>query len=72
MAVYFCAWCDRYVDDDWYPCEEIDGELVCPRCVEEKETPDEEIHRINKELSEMKDKSLNCNKGSKLWISLTD
>jgi len=38
MAIYYCHWCDRYVDDDYFPCEELDGELVCPRCIEEKET----------------------------------
>ena len=58
MSIYYCQHCDRYVDNDWHPCEEIDGQPVCPRCIEEKETPDQEIHRINKELDEMRIRSM--------------
>lgn len=36
MAVYFCQECDCYLDNDWYPCEVIKGQLVCPDCYEEK------------------------------------
>ena len=55
MSIYYCQHCDRYVDNDQFPGEPRDGELVCPRCFE---TPDEEIHRINKELAEMRVRSM--------------
>ena len=35
MAVYNCPDCDQYIDDDYHPCTDIDGDLYCPACVEE-------------------------------------
>lgn len=35
MAIYLCHECDEFIDDDWDPCTEVNGELVCPACVEE-------------------------------------
>ena len=35
MAVYLCIDCDQYIDDDWHPGEDVEGELICPACVEE-------------------------------------
>ena len=37
MSVYYCQECDRYVDNDWQPCEEYEGELICPSCFEDLE-----------------------------------
>ena len=42
MAVYYCQECDSYVDDDWHPCQEVKGELVCPDCYEEMQEEEEE------------------------------
>lgn len=44
MAIYLCAKCDRFFDDDYDPCEEVNGDLVCPgcyECEEEDGQPDE-------------------------------
>jgi len=34
MAVFYCHSCGNYIDNDYHPGEDIDGELVCPSCVE--------------------------------------
>jgi hypothetical protein len=35
MAVYYCVDCDQYIDDDWHHGEDVEGELICPACIEE-------------------------------------
>jgi len=38
MAVYECDRCNRWVDDDWHPMEElIQGDIVCPECASDPE-----------------------------------
>ena len=37
MAIYYCHQHDGYVDNDWFPCEEHEGELICPDCFELKD-----------------------------------
>ena len=41
MAVYFCNECSKYVDDDYNPGVDIDGELVCEDCACEIEDAEE-------------------------------
>lgn len=28
--IYYCKLGDHHVDDDEYPCQEVNGDLVCP------------------------------------------
>ena len=43
MAIYRCAICDNFVDDDWHPCTEYgDNELICPTCAEEQDENSED------------------------------
>ena len=42
MAIYYCAECDNYIDNDWFPCEEYKGELICPDCALELTDENEE------------------------------
>lgn len=37
MAIIRCGNCDTFVDDDWNPCEDVGGELVCTDCAVELE-----------------------------------
>jgi len=39
MGIYYCFECDNYLDDDYEPGEDIEGELVCPSCAEQREIP---------------------------------
>ena len=34
MAIVHCFKCDEFVDDDWNPCVDWKGELICPDCAE--------------------------------------
>ena len=34
MAIVMCANCDSLVDDDYFPCSEYRGELICESCAE--------------------------------------
>lgn len=34
MSVMVCPRCDRYVDTDYEPGEEIEGHWMCERCAE--------------------------------------
>lgn len=42
MGVYRCPLCEEFIDNDYFPCEEINGELVCPKCAELDEEEDED------------------------------
>jgi hypothetical protein len=42
MAVYYCHRCDRYIDNDYDPCEIIDDEMICGSCYEDIEDEDNE------------------------------
>ena len=36
MAVYRCEECDKWLDDDYFPCQEHpkhENELICPYCL---------------------------------------
>jgi len=48
MAMYMCAECDSWLDDDYYPCQEhptSKTELICPDCLLElEERMEEEIN----------------------------
>ena len=35
MAVYMCPGCNEYIDDDYFPGSDVDGELYCEDCSEE-------------------------------------
>ena len=61
MSILRCEQCDREIDTDTDPeGEEIDGWWLCSRCADKasEETPDEEIHRINNELADMRVRSM--------------
>ena len=33
MAMYICGVCDRFIDDDYNPGTDINGELCCEDCI---------------------------------------
>lgn len=35
MAIVMCAHCDSLVDDDYFPCSEYKGELICDSCADD-------------------------------------
>lgn len=42
MSVYYCQECDKYIDNDWFPCEDWEGELVCSSCYDNLELEEDE------------------------------
>ena len=44
MAIYICEQCQDYKDDDYDPCEDVNGENVCTDCAVELEEEEEAEH----------------------------
>jgi len=42
MSVFYCHWCDRYIDSDFDNSEEKDGEMICEGCYTESLEDEEE------------------------------
>jgi hypothetical protein len=40
MAIYYCEECDKYINDDYNPGTDVNGELVCEDCACEMEDDD--------------------------------
>ncbi len=36
MAIILCHNCDEFFDNDYDPCEEVDGELWCESCAADR------------------------------------
>lgn len=49
MAVYRCAECDTWKDDDYFPCEahpqNPSSELICPACMVELDITTAEFNK---------------------------
>lgn len=60
MGMYYCNNCDNYIDNDYHPCEEWIGDLVCPSCYEDlvAEYDDEVINKTEKNMRD--DGSQDC------------
>ncbi len=37
MTIILCYKCDEFFDNDYFPCDEVDGELWCESCAGDRE-----------------------------------
>ena len=60
MAVYMCGYCDELKDDDYNPCSDWFGDLICEDCATELSC--EECGVLVKEEDELTHGDHLCNK----------